>query len=106
LKPFYADYVNHILRFYTRHSDRNGFPSEIDRLNHDAADKVLSSLDYTEKNIIIDIYSRGDAVSNNIQYVAAMRGMDPKTIWALICRITNEIAKERKLIQEEHNETN
>lgn len=98
MKTFYADYVNHILRFYTRHSKRDGFKSEADKLNYNAAEKVFAKLTEQEQIMLIDVYHRNDTMAGNVYEVAKARGINQDEIWTLISKVSNRIARERKLI--------
>ena len=98
MKTFYADYVNHILRFYTRHSKRDGFKSEADKLNYNAAKKVFAKLTEQEQVMLIDVYHRNDTMADNVYEVAKARGINQDELWTLISKVSNRIARERKLI--------
>ena len=98
MKTFYADYVNHILRFYTRHLKREKFRSEADELNYIAAERAFSKFSETERSILIEVYSRNDTLADNIYDVAKANGINQDEIWTLVRKISNRIAKERKLI--------
>jgi len=102
-KPFYADYVNHMLRFYAR-TVRSGdvmrlvFKSEIDELNWLSVIRVLYKLPERDKNIIIEVFSRGDTLADNIYEVSKELAINQDTIWSLVSKVTKKIAKERGLI--------
>lgn len=102
-KPFYADYVNHMLRFYAR-TVRSGdvmrliFKSEIDELNWLSVIKVLYNLPERDKNIIIEVFGRGDTLADNIYEVSKELAINQDTIWSLVSKVTKKIAKERGLI--------
>ena len=102
-KPFYADYVNHMLRFYAR-TVRSGdvmrlvFKSEIDELNWLSVIKVIYKLPERDKNIIIEVFGRGDTLADNIYEVSKELAINQDTIWSLVSKVTKKIAKERGLI--------
>ena len=98
MKTYYTDYINHILRFYTRHYFYDKFKSDVDRLNYLSADNVFAKLDDKEKLILIDIYSCNDTMGDNVYKIAKMYGINQDKIWTLINKVSNKIAKERKLI--------
>lgn len=52
MKPYYADYVNHILRFYFRYNKNKGFKNDVDKTNYIAADKVVQRLTDGEKSVL------------------------------------------------------
>lgn len=98
LKTFYADYANHILRFFTRHSKHDEFRSEADKLNYVAAEKVFAKLNEDEQLLLIDVYRRNDTMADNVYEVAKARGINQDEIWILISKVSNRVARERKLI--------
>lgn len=103
-KPIYADYTNHMLRFYCRtinsHNIRNFviFKDEVNEENFRAVGKVLHGLPEEDRNVIMDVYGRGDTLSDNIYAVSRERKMDQDKIWIIVSKVTNQIAKERMLI--------
>jgi len=102
-KPFYADYVNHILRFYARtvrsgDVERLKFKSEIDKLNWRSVNRVLHNLPERDKDIIIEVFGRGDTLADNIYEVSKELVINQDAIWSLVSKVTKKIAKERGLI--------
>ncbi len=102
-KPFYADYVNHMLRFYARNAqfgDVMGlkFTSEVDELNWRSVDRVLHNLPELDKYIIIEVFGRGDTLADNIYEVSKELVMNQDVIWTMLSKITYQIAKERGLV--------
>lgn len=97
-RPFYADYVNHCLRFYSREVKVVKVDAIVDIMNWQAVHNVLSKLPEINQEIIKDIYSRGDTLADNIFQVSKERELDPLKVWTMISKITKQIAKERELI--------
>ena len=102
-KPFYAEYVNHMLRFYARtvqSGDVMGlkFASEVDELNWRSVDRVLHNLPELDKYIIIEVFGRGDTLADNIYEVSKEVVMNQDVIWTMLSKITYQIAKERGLV--------
>ena len=102
-KPFYAEYVNHMLRFYARtvkSGDVMGlkFASEVDELNWRSVDRVLHNLPELDKYIIIEVFGRGDTLADNIYEVSKELVMNQDVIWTMLSKITYQIAKERGLV--------
>lgn len=102
-KPFYADYVNRMLRFYARkiHSSevpRMKMKNDVDKENWRCVVRVLDKLPERDKDVIIEVYGRGDTLADNIYWVAKELKVDQDMIWALVSKVTKRIAKERKLI--------
>jgi len=102
-KPFYADYVNRMLRFYARkiHSNevlRMKMKNNVDKENWRCVVKVLDKLPERDKDVIIEVYRRGDALPENIYQVAKELKVKQDMIWTLVSKVTKRIAKERGLI--------
>lgn len=102
-KPFYADYVNHMLRFYARNAQsgdvmRLKFTSEVDELNWRSVDRVLHNLPELDKYIIIEVFGRGDTLADNIYEVSKEVVINQDVIWTMLSKITYQIAKERGLV--------
>ena len=101
-KPFYADYVNHMLRFYTRHYGNlkqiHTHEYEIEKLNYAAVDTVLSRSSDLEKELITSIYVTEDPVAHTIYSICPKLCINPDEAWKIVSRITKAIAKERRLI--------
>lgn len=102
-KPFYADYVNRMLRFYARkiHSGevlQMKFKSDVDEKNWGSVARVIDRLPEQDKYVIIEVYRRGDTLADNIYWVAKELKVEQDMIWTLVSKVTKRIAKERKLI--------
>ncbi len=99
-KPFYADYVNRMLRFYARkvYTERVTVKNPVDINNCLCVAKVLDALLEKDKNVIIDIYKRGDTLADNIYHVSKEMNVNQDMLWTLVSKVTKEIAKERGLI--------
>lgn len=98
-KPYYAEYVNHILRFYFRYNPNKGFKNDVDKMNYLAADKVIQKLTEAEQEVLCLIFNMENIhVVDNVSVVARQRHQDPTKIWTLISTTTSKIAKERKLL--------
>lgn len=99
MKPYYADYVNHILRFYFRYNRSKGFKNDVDKSNYIAADKVIQRLPNDERDILSDVFcGNKETLGENVQTAADRYGVDTKTVWSIISTTTVKIAKERRLL--------
>ena len=88
-KPFYADYINHMLRFYARNVQSGdvvklNFKSEVDKQNWRSIDRVLHNLPERDKDIVIEVFGRGDTLANNIYELSKELGINQDIIWTLI----------------------
>lgn len=98
-KPYYADYVNHILRFYFRYNFTKGFKNEVDKMNYTAADKVVQKLSSKDRSMLSEVFNLdGINLVDNIATVAARRNEDSTKLWSLVSTITTKVAKERRLL--------
>lgn len=102
-KRFYTDYINHMLRFYAR-TVRSGyvmglkFTSEVDKLNWRSVNRVLHNLPERDRDIIIEVFGRGDTLADNIYEVSKELAINQDIVWTLVSKVTNKIAKDRRLI--------
>ena len=100
-KPYYSEYVNHILRFYVsvEGRERKTIPHGADQLNYDAADKVLRTLGETDRAILREVFAPShDSLLYRVIDVAQSRKIPSSDIWTLISRVSRRIAEERNLI--------
>ena len=98
-KPYYADYVNHILRFYFRYNRNKGFKNEVDKTNYIAADKVIQRMPDTDREVLSTVFKQdGINLAENINIAAAQHNEDPTKIWSLVSMTTTKVAKERRLL--------
>jgi len=98
-KPYYADYVNHILRFYFRYNRNKGFKNDVDKTNYIAADKVIQRLPDNDREVLSTVFRQdGINLAENINIAATQHGEDPAKIWSLVSMTTSKVAKERRLL--------
>lgn len=101
-KPFYADYVNHMLRFYSRHDNTlkqlNSHDYEVEKLNYTAVDSVLSRSKDHEKELIISIYTTDEPLNHTVTTTCSKLCITTEEAWKIISRITKAVARERRLI--------
>ena len=96
-KPFYSDYVTHMLRYYARH-DKKYSDNEISKLNWCACDSVLKTLPTKDRSILMDVYWEKDILADNIYQVSRQNGIPQNNIWTLVRSVEAKIAKVRGLI--------
>ena len=100
-KPYYAEYVNHILRFYFRYNPSKGFKNEVDKINYISADKVIQRMSDADKTVLSSLFGTDDNgfdLAYNVLVFARQHGVDQAKIWSLVSTTTTKIAKERKLL--------
>lgn len=97
-KPYYSDYVRHMMRFYVRYPDLTRFNTETDRLNHSACKKIIGTYGKINQAILCDIFSSGDTLADSIYQVSLKANINQDKVWALVCDAEKKIAAERGLI--------
>lgn len=96
-RAFYTEYVNHCMRFYTRHSKLNT-NNLTDILNWQACKKALDKFSLDEQEILTFIYREQDTIINNVYNISKEKRIRQNAIWNLIGKLESEIAKIRGLI--------
>ena len=100
-KPFYADYVNRLMRWYCRAKEEGkgaNLKSALDRENWDAVAKVMEGLDEENKCAIMGVYCKRDTMADNVYLTALELGWKQDKLWALVGRVTRRVAEERGLV--------
>ena len=98
---YFKNYVNHMLRFFARYHDQKNnfkFKKNIDYKNWCIVQSVLNSLPEKDRNVIIEVYRRGDTIPDNIYHVSKEIGIKQDTVWSNLKKVTKRIAEERELI--------
>ena len=97
MRAFYSEYVNHCLRFYTRHP-KPTFHSVADKKNWNACDDAMKTFSDHDRAMLMIIYSEGDTIADNVYQLAKARNMKQDTIWKLVNELEKKVAKRRGLI--------
>lgn len=98
-KPYYADYVNHCLRFYFRYNASHGFKNEVDKLNYNATERVVNRLESADREILKTVFTQDNLnIFENVSHATIVCHEDDKKVWSLINYVTGKIAKERRLL--------
>lgn len=98
MRSFYSDYVNHCLRFYSRHPKPNHFRSEADRKNWQSCDTALKGFSDTDREMLITIYREGDTIPDNVYQMAKKLNIKQDSIWKLVNELERKVAKRRGLL--------
>lgn len=96
-KPYYSDYVTHMLRYYARH-DKKYSDNKISKLNWIVCDTVLETLSTKDRSILMEVYWEKDTLADNIYQVSRQSGLPQNNIWTLVRSVEAKIAKVRGLI--------
>ena len=102
-RPFYAEYVNHMMRFYASKvidapTKTQKFKSDADKKNWTVCETVMQHYEERERDILLTIYSQADTLGDNVYQLANELHIDQKEIWMLVTDMTRRIAKARTLI--------
>ena len=96
IKPHYADYVNHMLRFYVRNPVIN-VTAQPDVTNHAAVMAVFNRLGRKDRARLCLIYQEGYDITERVESYCRDTGTLPSEVWGLITRVTKQVARERGL---------
>lgn len=98
-RPFYAEYVNHCLRFYCRNTEKpTSFKTEVDKANWLSCDAVVKNYPAEERSILIAIYCENDTLADNVYQVSKRFRVSQDKVWNLINEVARKIAKHRGLL--------
>lgn len=96
-KAFYTDYVRHMARFYFRSNLglRQNFKSDVDAMNWKSCHNAAKDFD---KNMLICVYEPKDEIENNVRATSEMFGVPERTLWDMVRRFEELVARKRGLI--------
>jgi len=100
-RPFYADYVNRLMRWYCRAKEEGRevkLETWLDRKNWNAVAKVMEELNEEDRRAIMGVYCKRDTMADNVYLTALELGWEQDRLWTLISRVTRRVAKERGLV--------
>ena len=100
-KPFYADYVNRLMRWYCRAMEEGkevNLESALDRENWNAVAKVVERLNEENRHAIMKVYCKRDNIVDSVRLTAVEIGWDQNKLWTLVSKVTRKVAEERGLV--------
>jgi hypothetical protein len=100
-KPFYADYVNRLMRWYCRAMKKGkevNLESALDKENWEAVAKVMENLGEEDKCAIMGVYCKRDTMADNVYLTALELEWEQDKLWTLVSRVTRRVAEERGLV--------
>ena len=98
-KPAYADYVNHMLRYYCRDPCGTEPTRPVDALNWKACERALNGLTPDEQAVIRALYRTDEYdMRYAVATYCALNGADETGTWRLVRNVCRDVAKERGLI--------
>lgn len=95
MKPYYTDYVRHMMRRYVL--DPGGQKSPAEALGDEVCGRAAGLLREPEKSAILAVYARGN-IRKNVSEAAAKYRISEERLWRLIKETEKIIARERGLL--------
>lgn len=98
-KSFYADYVRHALRFYSR--TVNGgteFKTDIDKQNWMSCKKALEKYNEGDLKILLSVYSGYDTLPDEVYNTSQKYKVKQNYIWDMMKDLEHHVARYRGLI--------
>lgn len=95
---YYLEYVNHILRFYSRYPTPPCFTCTADQKNWLSAKEVLDTLPESDRCVIIEVYQSRDTISGGVKQASRKYNISEGAIWTMLSNVTKRIAEKRELI--------
>lgn len=96
-KPFYSEYVKHMMRFYSRSRDLKVFKSKVDELNWIISNDTLEQ--YPQyKDLLLDVYSGYGTHDEEVNKASIKYNIENKVIWDLMKRFERDLAQNRGLL--------
>lgn len=97
-RPFYSEYVKHMLRFYARNLQQPRFKSEVDKNNWIACHVTLKGYTERDRDILVTIYGSFDTLSDSVFEVAKRYKIDQSLIWDMMKDYERKVARKRGLL--------
>lgn len=97
-KPFYAEYVRHCMRYYSRNTDNPHFKTEVDKNNWYACHGAINRYSERDRDILILVYGMRDTLADNVYETAKHFKIDQNIIWDMMKDFERIVAKKRGLI--------
>lgn len=96
MRTFYSEYVQHCMRFYSRH--RNPvFRGNADKLDWYSCDNALKNFTDKERDLLLAVYREGDTVPDNVYNLSVALNINQDTIWKLVNELERKVAENRGL---------
>lgn len=97
-KPFYSDYVRHMLRFYTRNPNIEHFKSDVDNDNWYSCYEIFDQYSGRDKDILTYVYSCYDTLPDNVYEMSKKYDINQNIIWDMLKDVEKKIAIRRGLL--------
>ena len=97
-RPYYAEYVQHALRFYSRNLERPTFNNDTDKSNWLSCHSVLSKYTERDREILTAIYAGFDTLSDEVYGVSRRYNIHQNLLWDMMKELERKVASRRGLI--------
>ena len=102
MRPYWADYANHMLRFFCKNDDPTmvyRFKSRTDEHNWRSCQRVVNALSKREKDIIKFVYGSTLFIEDAVnEYLADHPGEDRDSVWNVVYTVSKRAAQMRGLL--------
>ena len=103
MRPPYADYCKHAMRFYARsmmnaHSAEPRFKTEADKKNWYACRAAVRTFSPEDMDMLVTLYGMREPLPDAISSLAKDRRIHPDRVWNTVNDLERKIAKRRGLI--------
>ena len=98
-RPFYTDYVRHMMRFYSRTATiKPDYKTEVDKANWLTCKSVISGYSDRDREMLLSVYSGFDTLSDEVYQTAKKFSVNQSVIWDMMKDFERKVAKHRGLI--------
>lgn len=103
MRPHYAEYVKHAMRFYAKSrinasSEQPRFKTEADKKNWNACQTALNTYSDEEREVFVALYSDTAPLPEAIAKIAKEHHMEQNHVWNMVNDLEKKVAKRRGLI--------
>lgn len=96
---FYADYIRHAMRFYSRNNvEQPKFKSNADKENWLSCHNVIKTYTDKDRRILLTVYSGFDTLPDEVYNASKKYNVDQNFIWDLMKEVERKVARRRGLI--------
>ena len=96
-KPWYSDYVRHMLRFYFRYNTPY-FKTDVDRNNWNACHDVSVTYSKRDIDVLAVVYGGYDTLSDNVYEASVTYKVNQNIIWGMMDEFERKVACRRGLV--------
>lgn len=97
-RPYYAEYVQHALRYYSRNIERPVFNTDVDKSNWMSCYSVLDKYTDRDREILIAIYGGQDTLADEVYGTSRRYNINQRLLWDMMKELERKVAHRRGLI--------